>query len=274
MTLYTLRTGADQHPEDSVLQFFTDIIRSGGVKDLGSDDHLLVSERGAGANMSVDIAAGRALVKIDGTNCYPVRNSAVVNSAVTNNVSGNPRIDTVVLFANLGATPNSDGSGVAEFAVVAGTPATSPTAPDDSAVATAIGSSSYPFIRLANIAVANGAATIVDANITDVRTPFKTINKLVIQTATDAAPTTYDLALGNYIQHALGASRTVQLANVKVGDVFFVELDTNGYSVTWFSGITWAGGSAPVLTSDIDIFAFHCVAEGVYRGSVVGQGYA
>lgn len=274
MAIYTWRTAATAHPEDSVLQFFTDLIKTGGVKDLTSDNHLKVTERGAGANMSVDIAAGRAFINKSGANCYPFRNTATVNVAVTNNVSGNPRIDSVVAYINLGASADSTASNVGAIAVVAGTPAGSPVAPDATAIGTAIGSSSYPYIVLANIAVANGAASITNANITDVRAPYKTVGKLTVQTATDAAPTNYDISLGNYIRHTLGANRTSTVTNVQVGDTFYVELTPSTYTMTWFSGITWAGGVTPVLTTAIDIFAFTCVSTGVYRGTIVGQGYA
>jgi hypothetical protein len=73
-----------------------------------------------------------------------------------------------VLYIDLGASPNTDISNVAKAIAVQGTPAASPVAPLDAAIQTAIGASN-PFIRLADVAVANGAVSIVTANILDQR---------------------------------------------------------------------------------------------------------
>lgn len=148
----------------------TDLISVGGVKDTGSDNHFKVSQRAAGANMSVDVAAGRAYVL--GTDCYPVRSTDIVNQAIASNSSGNPRIDAIVLYIDKSASPTTSADNVAKITVVNGTPAASPAAPTDSAIQTALGASN-PFIRLANVTVANGAASIVNANIADARTPFR-----------------------------------------------------------------------------------------------------
>lgn len=168
MTLYTLRSGGTAHPETSVLQELTELIQASGVTSLGGDNHFKVSEKGSGANMSVDIAAGKAFVRKSTSNTYPIRSTATVNVLIGANSSGNPRIDAIVLYNDLAASPNSDASNVATIVAVAGTPGASPSAPSDSDIATSIGSSN-PFIRLANVAVANGASSIVNANITDTR---------------------------------------------------------------------------------------------------------
>ena len=49
---------------------------------------------------------------------------------------------------------------------------------------------------------------------------------------------------------------------------------TGSRTVTWFSTIKWAGGSAPTLTttaSKADVFGFLCTATDAYDGFVVGQ---
>lgn len=120
--------------------------------------------------MSVDVAVGRAYIIDDSlsTNSYPVRSTAIENVVINSNASGNPRIDALVLYIDLSASPISDGTGVATLQVVQGTPAASPSAPTNGDISTAIGAAN-PFIKLAEIAVANGATSIVDANITDTR---------------------------------------------------------------------------------------------------------
>jgi len=127
-------------------------------------NHLEVTERGAGANMSVDVDTGAALV-------YGKRykNTAVVNLTIAANASGNPRIDRVVAVWNrqavayTGVTPNISPK-TCRLAVLQGTPAASPTAPALTQTAATV----Y-MIPLAQVAVANGAASILSADITDER---------------------------------------------------------------------------------------------------------
>jgi len=98
---------------------------------------------------SIDVLAGAALVQGIG-----YINSATVSFVIAANGSGNPRIDTVVLRADYALQ-------TVRLAVLAGTPAVSP-------VPTALTQSANVLweIPLADIAVANGFATITNANIT------------------------------------------------------------------------------------------------------------
>jgi len=170
MALYTLRSGASFHPETSVLQFYTDETLASGV--VGASD-FGVSQNGT-PNMSVNVATGRAYaVSVSlGTNCYPIRSTAIENVVIGSNSSGNPRIDALVLYIDLSASPVSDGTGVAKLAVVQGTPAPSPVAPVDGTISTQIGASN-PFMRLAHITIASGASSILTANISDQRARVK-----------------------------------------------------------------------------------------------------
>jgi len=111
--------------------------------------------------MSVLVAAGWAAVV--GTTqanmgVYMAYNDASAVATITTADATNPRIDRVCLTINDSAYTGSLNNVVIN--VVAGTPASSPTAP-----ATPANS-----ISLATIAVAAGATTIVTANITDTRT--------------------------------------------------------------------------------------------------------
>lgn len=154
-------TGAE---EDDFLYFSNYYLLQNGRVDSGD---LAVSERGAGANMSVDVAAGKAFipnasytVNADGqTRFWTALNTAVYNVPISANVSGNPRIDIIVIKMNTATAPDDEASNVITIEVVEGTPAGSP-------VAEATPSNSY---KLAEIAVANGAVSIVDADITDTR---------------------------------------------------------------------------------------------------------
>jgi hypothetical protein len=160
----SIRQGTSAHPEQSVAHLTHDLIYQTGVVDLTSD--WKVTEHNP-QNMSVDIAQGRGFFKKQ-VMTYHGYSDAVENITIGANNSGNPRIDAVVLYVDLSATPNSDASNVLKSIVVQGTPASSPVAPTDNEIQTAIGSGN-PFLRLANVYVASGASSITNANITDTR---------------------------------------------------------------------------------------------------------
>lgn len=132
-----------------------------------------VSQRGAGANMSVDVAVGGGLIATSANVPYYGWNDAIENVAVTTADPTNPRIDTIVAYINLSAisSASTNNPNALVFAVVAGTPAASPVAPSGGTIQTAIGAGN-PYVTLANISVAAAAATIVNANITDTRSPM------------------------------------------------------------------------------------------------------
>lgn len=117
---------------------------SGGIADSG-----LTVQQTTVASTTVDITAGTALVR---GRWY--RSDATVNLAVASNISGNPRIDTIILRADYLAQTIT-------LVTLQGTAAPSPVAP------TLTQSDGITWeVPLADIAVANGFATIVNANIT------------------------------------------------------------------------------------------------------------
>lgn len=169
MGLQTLRSGGTSHPEEIVAFQMSRFIDASGVFDKAGGA-LLVTQQSS-PDMTVKIALGYAFItKSDKSMCYPVRlHTAVGSGTITANGSGNGRIDAVALYIDLAASPDATVTNVAKLMVVAGTPAGSPVAPSDAAIQTAVGASN-PFIRLANVAVASGASSITNANITDTRT--------------------------------------------------------------------------------------------------------
>jgi hypothetical protein len=148
---------------------------TGGVSLIDSSTALQVTQRAAGANMTVDIAIGSChIVKPAGDYSYfGWTDAATTGTTVpTANVS-NPRIDTVVAYVDLSvvSSASNNNPGALKFSVVAGTAAGSPVALTPSQIQTALGAT-VPFIQLAQLAVAANATTIVNANITDVRPPI------------------------------------------------------------------------------------------------------
>jgi hypothetical protein len=81
-----------------------------------------------------------------------------------------------------------------------------------------------------------------------------------------------DLSAGNYFTKTISGTTTFTVSNVaSSGDVAaFVLILTNAgaYTVNYFSGVTWAGGTAPTLTSSgTDILAFFTINGGTtWRG--------
>lgn len=133
---------------------------------------LAVSQRGAGANMSVDVSIGNALItflknsvtwKIIGLS------SAIENVVIAANASGSNRVDAIIMRASVTIEPNALKNNIVTIERVAGSGVS---ALSDAAIQALIGSDA--FIRLANVTVPNAAASIVNANIADTRVQVKT----------------------------------------------------------------------------------------------------
>lgn len=86
-----------------------------------------------------------------------------------------------------------------------------------------------------------------------------------------------NLSLGNYFTRTISGATTFTASNVATsGDVAaFILVLTNGGSaaITWFSGTTWAGGTAPALTSSgVDILGFFTINGGTtWRGLLLSK---
>lgn len=120
------------------------LIDSGGVGAFG-----LQVTQSTPTGTSIDVLPGAALVQ--GAWYYSDDTETL---AIAANASGNPRIDTIILRADYPAQ-------TVRVAVLQGTPAASPTPPALTQVAGVMWE-----IPLADIAVANGFISILDANIT------------------------------------------------------------------------------------------------------------
>lgn len=131
-------------------------------------------------NMSVTVGQGSAGISSgtypdnfrywianDTTSGSPAGESVTITTAS----SSNPRIDTIVAYVNEGGTfstspVNQPGGWTA--AAVAGTPASSPSAPSGATIQSAIGAGN-PYIVLANVLVGTSVTQINSGNITDLR---------------------------------------------------------------------------------------------------------
>lgn len=134
---------------------------------------LNVSQRGAGANMSVDVAIGDALInRSDATYGHPAWNDAVYNQVIAAADGSNPRRDIVVMYIDYGQTPSTgvanNTNGVVKIKSVAGTAAGSPVDPSSATIQSSVGSGN-PWIKLARVRVAAGATSISNSVIDDLR---------------------------------------------------------------------------------------------------------
>lgn len=166
---------------------------------------LNVSQRSAGANMSVDIAIGDAFVRrSDGSYAHPVFNDAVYNQAIAAADGSNPRRDLIVLYVDYSQAPSTavsnNTNGVVKIKVVTGTPAGSPVDPNSTAIQSSVGAGN-PYTVLARVRVPAGQTSITNSLIDDLRTLItnkaNTVNTAAIQ---DNAVDYTKLAPGTVLQ--------------------------------------------------------------------------
>lgn len=108
-------------------------------------------------------------------------------------------------------------------------------------------------------------------------------NKTIVQKVTSYTPAggataTLNLTTGNIHSITMPAGNiTIAISNEAAGQCFLIEITQDGggsRTVTWFTTIRWAGGSAPTLTttaSKRDVFGFRVTGTGTYDGYIVGQ---
>lgn len=140
--------------------------RPGVVPRTATLTDLKVSQRGAGANMSVDVAEGSVVVM--GTEAtyqgmYYGENQGTLNVVVTAANATNPRRDLIV--ARVSDAQYSGAANTFTIEIVTGTAAASPVDPTVPANCQV----------LARVAVAANASSITNANITDLRTAYTAV---------------------------------------------------------------------------------------------------
>jgi hypothetical protein len=127
---------------------------------------LQVSQRAAGANMSVDVAAGDALVQGDDITrqgLYHVVNDGVVNVPISASHGALPRLDQIILRVYDSTVLGV--SDVPSLEVLAGTPTAGATLDNRSGAATLPNNA----IRLADVLVGAGVAVIANSALRDRR---------------------------------------------------------------------------------------------------------
>ena len=138
-----------------------------------------------GTGLQVVLQPGNTFIRYGSSAVASARLVSLVNTFTLNIATpdvSNPRHDLVVVYVDTsvslpGGTPttaNLDGKGVAKAVVVTGTPSSSPTDPNATAIQAAIGSSAYSYTIVARVRVNAGVSVIAANLITDLRTDENT----------------------------------------------------------------------------------------------------
>ena len=230
-TQYSMLFGADAHDYQGIIP------ESGSIGNIP----LEVIED-ATPSADVRLRVGAAL--LHGTFYY---NDALLDLTVSANVSGNDRIDTVVL------TWNSTLQTI-RASIVEGTPAGSPVPP------TLTDSSTVKYMPLADIAVSNGFSTITDADITPRAKPiiFSNLVLMVVENNSGA-----DIDHGLMLEWDTSNDRSIQKSDSG--------LDAEGVS---FGNIPNAEWGLMVQRGIMKVYADGAVTRGealVYGGSTAGE---
>lgn len=129
-------------------------------------------------NNTVDIAVGDIAIAYQ-SYLFHGWSDAINNITITNNSSGNPRIDALVAYIDLSVVSSSSNNnpGALKFMAIAGTPAGSPVIPNNTVIQAAVGAGN-PFYVLEGQNVPTGftgSSTITNSGTTictDLRTVF------------------------------------------------------------------------------------------------------
>jgi hypothetical protein len=163
-----------------------------GVVNAGD---LKVSQRAAGANMSVDIAPGHAWVQTDADTpdgLAHVFGDIVDNEAVSSSHATLPRVDSVVLQWNETDLPAGTGGDTPVCRVVPGTPTSGATLNNRTGAPGGTGGPAFPgdALLLADVLVPAASTSVVDANIRDRRKWARGFRRRIVDTGGDYTITT------------------------------------------------------------------------------------
>lgn len=212
MTIYlSNRDGNGKTSEEGHYKFQTAVF-AGNV--LGANALKVRQNSPLGRN--VIVGAGQYKIDTSSDYSYTGWNTADEVVAISTADPANPRITVIVAYVDKNATtsptpPNNPG--VTKLLAVNGTPGAIPSAPNSTAIQTAVGAGN-PYIVLAEVRVNAAAATITDANITDTRSQVSLGTALVsANSLASSAVTTAKLA-DSSVTDAKLASNAVTTAKV------------------------------------------------------------
>lgn len=166
-----IRNGGKTDEEGALTRLLNKVAGSQNFGKIGTGD-FAVTENGT-PNMTLTVATGDAVIPYLGYffHCW-ITVAQSVN--VTTADPTNPRIDRLVAYVDLAvvSSTNSNNPDAIVLKCVAGTPAGSPSRPNDAAVQSSVGAGN-PFIDLADVSVPANDTAITNAQLTDTRALFQ-----------------------------------------------------------------------------------------------------
>jgi hypothetical protein len=219
--------------EEGFSRWIAQVLTS-GVPTVGTSTSFAVTQRGAGANMSVDIAVGDAMIPYSSYVFHGFSN-AVFNRTITAADPSNPRRSIIVAYVDLAVVSSASNNniGALKFLSVNGTAAASPADPLDATIQSAVGAGN-PWVKLARVQVAAAASSVVNANITDLRTPIAFKGRLWGGSSNTSGHIVPNVADSMLIVSTTGL---VETANIATGAVTDLKIGTAAI-LLGFSSIT------------------------------------
>lgn len=205
---------------------------------------------------------------------------SVATSTTTPAITLTTTINSPVLAGNGTAISAATTTGTGSTVVLSGSPAL--TTPSIAAINVSGGILTLPTGASDTLVSKNSTDTLTNKTLTTptITKPVMSATNPTAQTYTPSAAgtATLDLSLSNqhYITMPAG-NITVALSNATNNQIFIVSITQDGTgsrTVTWFTTIRWAGGSAPTLTttaSKRDVFGFIRTGSNTYDGFIIGQ---
>lgn len=126
----------------------------------------------AGSGMNVMVAPGNGLISTGNGFARRIASDANNTVAVSAASTANPRIDAIVAYIDNAVSPTTtvvdNTNNILKFKAVAGSPAASPSRPNDSTIQSSVGAGN-PFMVLSYVTVPKSASTISTGTFADVR---------------------------------------------------------------------------------------------------------
>lgn len=233
MSLYAAIRNGGKTNEEGATRLLSKIAGNQNSGIVNSTDFEVTQN--ATPNMTIDVAAGDIVIPYQDY-IFHGWSDAEEGLTIPTADPSNDRIDRIVAYIDLTVVDDTDSNNpdALKLAVVEGTPAGSPTLPDDTDVETEIGAGN-PFVDLASILVGDGVTSITDSNITDLRELFLLGGGVRVTNITSSSSPTPDVDTTdqlNITALAAGATFGAPTGTPRDGKKLVIRIKDNGTART------------------------------------------